>query len=41
MAVYGKFTYEKLVSHTFPVEQDIEGFELGVKKQAIKVLVKP
>jgi threonine dehydrogenase-like Zn-dependent dehydrogenase len=41
MAASGKYHYEKLISHQYPLEQAIEGFEMGVQKKAIKVILKP
>jgi threonine dehydrogenase-like Zn-dependent dehydrogenase len=41
MAASGKFPYQKLISHTFPLEQGVKGFEIGTNKQGIKVVLKP
>lgn len=41
MAASGKYPYRKLISHQLPLEQAVEGFEAGLKKQAVKVILKP
>lgn len=41
MAASGKFPYLKLVSHVLPLEKAVEGFEIGVQKQGVKVILKP
>jgi threonine dehydrogenase-like Zn-dependent dehydrogenase len=41
MAASGKFPYLKLVSHILPLDQAVDGFEAGVKKQSVKVILKP
>lgn len=41
MAASGKFPYQKLISHVLPLEEAVAGFEAGVKKQAVKVILKP
>ncbi|WP_251555214.1 zinc-dependent alcohol dehydrogenase [Neobacillus muris] len=41
MAASGKFPYQKLISHVLPLEKAVEGFEAGVQKQGVKVILKP
>ncbi|MDQ0273148.1 zinc-dependent alcohol dehydrogenase [Cytobacillus purgationiresistens] len=41
MAASGKYPYEKLVSHVFPLDEAVKGFEAGLAKEAIKVILKP
>jgi threonine dehydrogenase-like Zn-dependent dehydrogenase len=41
MVVSGKYPYKKLISHIFPLEKAVDGFEVGVKKQGVKVILKP
>lgn len=41
MAASNKYPYEKLVSHEFKLEDAEKGFEAGLNKKAIKVILKP
>jgi len=41
MAASGKYPYKKLISHILPLKDAVEGLEVGVKKQGIKVILKP
>ncbi|NUK31361.1 alcohol dehydrogenase catalytic domain-containing protein [Parageobacillus sp. VR-IP] len=41
MAASSKYPYEKLISHLLPLERAVEGFEAGLKKEAVKVILKP
>ncbi|NHM32894.1 zinc-dependent alcohol dehydrogenase [Neobacillus terrae] len=41
MASSGKYPYRKLVSHTFSIEKALEGFETGINKQGVKVILIP
>jgi threonine dehydrogenase-like Zn-dependent dehydrogenase len=41
MAASGKYGYEKLVTHVYPLDQAVEGFEAGLAKQAVKVVLVP
>lgn len=41
MAASGKFPYQKLISHVLPLGNAVDGFEVGVKKQGVKVILKP
>jgi len=41
MAASGKYAYDKLVTHVYPLEQAAEGFEAGLAKQAVKVVLRP
>jgi len=41
MAASKKYPYEKLVSHVYPLERAVEGFEAGLAKQAVKVVLRP
>ncbi|WP_028551149.1 zinc-dependent alcohol dehydrogenase [Paenibacillus sp. UNC451MF] len=41
MAASGKYPYAKLISHVLPLEDVVNGFEYGLKKQGAKVILKP
>jgi threonine dehydrogenase-like Zn-dependent dehydrogenase len=41
MASSGKYPYEKLVSHTYSIDEATKGFETGTNKQGVKVILKP
>ncbi|WP_020007707.1 zinc-dependent alcohol dehydrogenase [Salinicoccus albus] len=41
MAASGKYPYNKLVSHMFKFEDAVEGFQAGLNKEAVKVILKP
>lgn len=41
MAASGKYGYEKLISHVLPLQQAVDGFEAGLAKQAVKVVLRP
>lgn len=41
MAASGKYPYEKLVSDKFSLDNAVTGFEVGLAKEAIKVILEP
>jgi len=41
MAASGKYPYRKLVSHTLSLDEAVEGFEIGLQRQGVKVILKP
>ncbi len=41
MAASGKYPYEKLITHVLSLEQAEQGFQAGIKRESIKVILKP
>ncbi|MED1605335.1 alcohol dehydrogenase catalytic domain-containing protein [Cytobacillus kochii] len=41
MAASGKYPYEKLITHTYALEEAKAGFNAGIRKEAVKVILKP
>jgi 2-desacetyl-2-hydroxyethyl bacteriochlorophyllide A dehydrogenase len=41
MASSGRFPFAQLITHILPLEQAVQGFEIGSNKQGVKVVLKP